>query len=77
MEKILNKIVRIEGQVKGIKEMVKEGRECTEILTQIMAARAALESVALDLVDGYLEQCIPEADREKLVQTLKLFLRRW
>jgi DNA-binding FrmR family transcriptional regulator len=77
MEKILNKIVRIEGQVKGIREMVEEGRECTEILTQIMAARAALESVALDLVDGYLEQCIPEADRRKLVQTLKLFLRRW
>jgi len=77
MEKILNKIVRIEGQVKGIREMVEEGRECTEILTQIMAARAALESVALDLVDGYLEQCIPENDRKKLIQTLKLFLRRW
>ncbi len=77
MEKILNKIVRIEGQVKGIREMVEEGRECTEILTQIMAARAALESVALDLVSSYLEQCIPENDRKKLVQTLKLFLRRW
>ncbi len=77
MEKILNKIARVEGQLRGIKEMVEEGRECGEILTQLMAARAALESVAVDLVDEYIEQCIRKAEREKLIQTLKLFLRRW
>jgi len=69
--------VRIEGQIKGIREMIEQGRECNEILTQIMAVRAALESIAVELVDGYIERCINEIDRENLVKTLKLFLRRW
>ncbi len=77
MEKILSKIARVEGQLKGIKEMIEQGRECSEILTQLMATRAALESIAVDLVDEYIEQCAHDLDREKLLQTLKIFLRRW
>lgn len=77
MEEILKKVVKIEGQIRGIREMIEQGRECSEILTQLMAARAALESVAMDLVDGYIERCIGEANKENLLKTLKLFLRRW
>ncbi len=77
MEKILNKIARVEGQLRGVREMIEQGRECSEILTQLMATRAALESIALDLVDEYIEQCVSDLDREKLMRTLKLFLRRW
>ena len=42
---IINRLKRIEGQVKGIQKMVNEGKTCPEILTQVSAARAALNKV--------------------------------
>jgi len=49
---------RIEGQVKGIERMLDEGRSCDEILTQIMAIRSALESVASHIVVHHCEECV-------------------
>jgi DNA-binding FrmR family transcriptional regulator len=51
---------RIEGQLKGLQRMLAEERDCTELVQQIAAARAALDRVALDLISAGLEQCLRE-----------------
>jgi DNA-binding FrmR family transcriptional regulator len=52
---------RIEGQVRGISRMVDEDRYCIDVLTQVAAVRAALESVALRLLADHTEHCVAEA----------------
>ena len=54
---------RIEGQVRGIEKMVDEDRYCIDVLTQVNATRAALESVALQLLADHTEHCVTEAIR--------------
>ena len=54
---------RIEGQVRGIAKMVDEDRYCIDVLTQVNAARAALEGVALQLLADHTEHCVAEAIR--------------
>ena len=53
---------RIEGQVRGVENMVDEDRYCIEILTQISAAQAALDKVALGLLDQHAHHCVLGAD---------------
>lgn len=49
---------RIEGQVRGIERMVEEDRYCIDVLTQIAAIQAALDKVALGLLDGHAHTCV-------------------
>jgi CsoR family transcriptional regulator, copper-sensing transcriptional repressor len=49
---------RIAGQVAGIQRMAEEGRYCVDILTQIAAARSALDAVGVELLTGHLESCV-------------------
>jgi DNA-binding FrmR family transcriptional regulator len=53
---------RIEGQVRGIERMVEEDRYCIDVLTQIAAIQAALDKVALGLLDGHAHTCLIGAD---------------
>jgi DNA-binding FrmR family transcriptional regulator len=55
---LTDRLARIEGQVRGIARMVEEDRYCIDILTQINAVRAALDKVALGLLDGHARHCI-------------------
>jgi DNA-binding FrmR family transcriptional regulator len=52
---------RIEGQVRGISAMVKDDRYCIDVLTQVGAAKAALDRVALILLADHTEHCVAEA----------------
>jgi CsoR family transcriptional regulator, copper-sensing transcriptional repressor len=52
------RLARIEGQVKGITKMIEEDRYCIEVLTQINAVRAALDKVALGLLDDHVRHCL-------------------
>lgn len=54
---------RVEGQVRGLQKMVDEDRYCIDVLTQVNATRAALESVALQLLADHTEHCVAEAIR--------------
>jgi DNA-binding FrmR family transcriptional regulator len=54
---------RIEGQIRGIGAMVEEDRYCIDVLTQVSAAKAALERVALMLLADHTEHCVAEAIR--------------
>ncbi len=58
---LLKRLNRIEGQVRGIARMVDENRYCVDILTQIGAVQAAVEKVALGLVDGHVRHCMAAA----------------
>src|SRR5947209_19945382 len=56
---------RIEGQVRGVSGMVEEDRYCIEILTQISAVQAALDKVALGLLDDHAHHCVMGAPGRK------------
>jgi DNA-binding FrmR family transcriptional regulator len=60
-QKVLTRLRRIEGQVRGIEKMVEEERYCIDVLTQVAAAKAALESVSLDLLDDHMLHCVADA----------------
>ena len=58
---LLNRLKRIEGQVRGLQRMVDEESYCIDILTQVSAATKALENVALSLLDQHLRHCVTDA----------------
>ena len=60
---LLNRLRRVEGQVRGVHRMVDEDTYCIDILTQVSAATKALESVALSLLDEHLRHCVVDAAR--------------
>ena len=55
---LLKRLRRIEGQVRGIEGMVEENRYCVDVLTQISAIQAALDKVALGLLDDHARHCV-------------------
>ena len=59
---LLNRVRRIEGQVSGIERMIEEERYCIDVLTQIAAAQAALDKVALGLLDNHAKSCVVDAE---------------
>jgi DNA-binding FrmR family transcriptional regulator len=59
--KLLNRLSRIEGQVRGIARMVEEDRYCIDVLTQLRAARAALLRVETEMLKDHLDHCIEAA----------------
>jgi CsoR family transcriptional regulator, copper-sensing transcriptional repressor len=62
-QKIATRLRRIEGQVRGLQKMIEDDRYCIDVLTQVSATRAALESVALLLLADHTEHCVTEAIR--------------
>jgi CsoR family transcriptional regulator, copper-sensing transcriptional repressor len=57
-EDLLKRLARAEGQVRGVTRMVAEDRYCIDVLTQIEAAQAALNKIALGLVDDHVRNCM-------------------
>jgi CsoR family transcriptional regulator, copper-sensing transcriptional repressor len=57
-DQLIKRLRRIEGQVGGIERMVVEDRYCIDVLTQIAAVQAALEKVALGLLDDHAHHCV-------------------
>ncbi len=60
-KQLLTRLRRIRGQVEGIERMVEEERYCIDVLTQISAVQAALDKVALGLLDDHTRHCVVEA----------------
>ena len=57
----LKRMRRIEGQVRGIAKMIEDDKYCIDVLTQVSAATAALQNVALGLLDEHLRHCVTQA----------------
>lgn len=81
--KLLNRLNRIEGQVRGIARMVEEGRYCIDVLTQLQAVRAALSKVETEMLKDHLDHCIEGAivngdkdeQRKKAAELIELLER--
>jgi len=59
--RLLNRLKRIEGQVRGVARMVEEDRYCIDVMNQLQAVRAALARVEGELLKGHLDHCIESA----------------
>lgn len=72
-EQLLARLRRIEGQIRGLEGMVEDDRYCIDILTQMSAARAALDKVALGLLDDHVHHCLlGAADEDRDARTDEL-----
>ncbi len=59
--KLLNRLRRIEGQVRGVARMIEEDRYCIDVLTQLQAVRVALSRVETEMLKDHLDHCIESA----------------
>lgn len=75
-DEIVTRLRRIEGQVRGLARMVEEEKGCEEILTQLLAVRAALDQAAVRVIDHYMEQCLPEDATAEQLSEARKHLRR-
>ncbi|MET0510591.1 MAG: metal-sensitive transcriptional regulator [Thermoleophilaceae bacterium] len=82
-DQLLTRLRRIEGQVGGIQRMVEDDRYCIDVLTQIGAVQAALDKVALGLLDDHAHHCVvggptaKKAERtEELMSAIGRLMRR-
>lgn len=82
--KLLKRLARAEGQVRGIARMVEEDRYCIDILTQLAAVDTALESVALEILEDHVTHCVAgalasgdETDAENKIDELLQAVRRF
>jgi len=60
-DELLNRLRRIEGQVRGLQRMVGEDTYCIDVLTQVNSATAALRAVGLGLLDDHVRHCLRES----------------
>src|SRR5207253_4509380 len=82
-KRLLDRLNRIEGQVRGISKMVADGRYCIDVLTQIQAVRAALSRVESAMLQEHLGKCIessitggdPQDQRAKAAELVQLLDR--
>jgi CsoR family transcriptional regulator, copper-sensing transcriptional repressor len=72
-DQLLKRLRRIEGQVRGVQGMVEDDRYCIDVLTQISAVQAALDKVALGLLDDHARHCVidgPEGEKDDRTEEL-------
>jgi len=63
---LLKRLKRIEGQVRGLQRMIEEERYCIDVLTQVSAVNAALDGVALKVMEDHVRHCVREGGDEKI-----------
>lgn len=77
---VLLRLRKVEGQIRGLQRMIEEGKDCTEVIHQLSAARKALDKVGFIILSHRMQECIkekqgPDADPDKaLEEAMKLFL---
>ncbi len=81
-KKLINRLSRIEGQIRGIRRMVENDAYCTDILIQVAAVNAALNSFNKELLSNHIHTCVARDIREgkdetidELVDTLKKLMK--
>jgi CsoR family transcriptional regulator, copper-sensing transcriptional repressor len=81
IRRVVNRLSRIEGHIRGVKTMVESDRPCPDVLVQIAAVRGALDRVARLILDEHLTQCVAraaeEGNIEAEIQELKAALDRF
>lgn len=79
VEQVVNRLRRIEGQVRGLQRMIEEGKECEAVLTQLAAARSALDRVGMFLISHRMKECLEDTGQhvseEALEAAFEVFLK--
>ena len=77
--KIVNRLKRLEGQIRGLQTMIESGQDCEAVLTQIMAAKSALNQVGLHIIGHSMKTCLLDDEaksRDDLIdEAIKVFLK--
>ncbi|RJQ54260.1 MAG: transcriptional regulator [Actinobacteria bacterium] len=77
--KLIARLRRLEGQIRGLQSMIEQRRECEEILTQLAAAKVAMNQVGLNVIAHAMKECLrqsEEMDRDRLIDdALEVFLK--
>ncbi len=63
-EKVINRLRRVEGQVRGLQRMISESKPCEDVLTQLAATRAALDRVGVFLISNRMKECLRNSTEE-------------
>ena len=83
MAKLLSRLKKIEGQVRGLQKMVEDERYCIDILVQISAVNAALKKVGMQVLKRHTTHCVADAIKkddseetiDELMKTIELFMK--
>lgn len=79
LKSLMNRLNRIEGQVRGVKRMLEEDKYCTDILVQVSAINAALNSFNRELLANHMRTCVVEdirAGKEEVIDDLLVTLQK-
>lgn len=68
LRRVVNRLSRIEGHIRGIKMMVQESRACPDVLIQLAAVRGAIDRVSRMILDEHLTECVARAAREGKIE---------
>ncbi|MEW6554149.1 MAG: metal-sensitive transcriptional regulator [Actinomycetota bacterium] len=78
-EAVLRRLRRVEGQVRGIIRMVEEEKDCEEVLTQVAAARSAMDRIGIHIITHRMRECLQEnrelSPDEAIAEAIDTFLR--
>lgn len=79
-KKVLDRLARVEGQVRALRKMLEEQRCCEDVLTQLVAARSGLEQAGILVIERHLENCILQEDvsaelRAQIHEVLRMWTR--
>jgi DNA-binding FrmR family transcriptional regulator len=72
---LLKRLRRIEGQVRGLQRMVEEERYCIDVVTQVSAVTAALDGVALKVLEEHVAHCVRDGGDEKVTELMDAVAR--
>lgn len=77
--RIINRLRRLEGQIRGLQTMIETGKDCDAVLTQVMAAKSALNQVGLHIIGHSMKRCLiddtAETRDEVIDQAIATFLK--
>lgn len=77
--RILNRLRRLEGQIRGLQSMIESGQDCDAVLTQITAAKSALNQVGLHIIGYSMKKCMVEEEdksRDEVIDdAIQVFLK--
>lgn len=78
-KRMINRLKRLEGQIRGLQTMIDEGKECDAVLTQVMAAKSALNQVGLHIVGHAMKSCLIKEDdlsKDEIIdEAIQVFLK--
>jgi len=78
-KRIVNRLKRLEGQIRGLQTMVESGKDCDAVLTQMMAAKSAFDQVGLHIIGHSMKTCIARdgqlTPEQAIDEALAIFLK--